>query len=99
MSDQDRQSLAEFLAENLDRVKEAPPCTSIWICDDGKAIQIHLDTKADEIAEHIPGEGGDICLFRNRKTGKVTGCRLPLYQDRVTIGRAGHDHITWLPAK
>ena len=51
----------------------------------GKSVELILDTTKDYYGDWIPGEGGDICLFRDRETKKVVGCHLPLYQEELLV--------------
>lgn len=83
----DLDDLAKFLKEA--RKKSGPPCMAIYIDDkDGQSIDIVLDTSRPVYSEWIKGEGGDICLYRDRETERVMGCHLPLYQTKLIINRA-----------
>lgn len=48
-------------------------------------VEIHLDPGANTFFESIPGEGGDIGLYRCMETKKVLGVRLPLIHKNVSL--------------
>ncbi len=60
--------------------------TSVYLCLDSNAIEVHLCNEQSH-GEHIKGEGADICLYRSMETGKVTGCRLPTYLTGISVIR------------
>jgi hypothetical protein len=64
---------------------DLPPCTAITVCKKAHAIDIMLDNTVSYYSEWIPGEGGDIVLYRDEKTKKVVGARLPLYNDAISF--------------
>ncbi|KKN09811.1 hypothetical protein LCGC14_1042840 [marine sediment metagenome] len=49
------------------------PCTALLIDEEGSCVDLVLDTKRATTSEWIKGEGADICLYRDRDTGKVVG--------------------------
>lgn len=87
----------DTLEEALKRLaKESgnkPPCTVIGIHRTGRAVEVMLDNKADYYSEHIPGEGADIGLYRDRETNKVVGVRLPLTIGRVVFWDEGGSEL------
>lgn len=82
----DLDDLAKFLAKA--RKKVGPPCMAIYIDEENGTIDLVLDTSRPVYGEWIKGEGGDICLYRDRESKKVMGCHLPLYQTKLIINRA-----------
>ena len=69
-------------------IKEATKykqCASLWIDKDASRVELLLDTNVSTYNEWIPGEGADISLVRCRKTNKVIGVNLPLYQTDFSI--------------
>jgi hypothetical protein len=81
--------LTKKLKAAFERAKAVPSCTSILIDKDSDTLDIVLDTKASIVGEWMPGEGADICLYRDRETGRVVGCHLPLYHKKVKVSRIG----------
>ena len=83
----------DFQPVTLDNLVEAAteyqklylPCMSMYVCEHGKAVELILDTGNPYVnSEHIPGEGGDICIYRDPK-GKVAGFRLPLKNHKLSL--------------
>lgn len=58
--------------------------TAVYLSKDSRTIHIYTSGD-DSYAEHIPGEGADICLFRSRETGKVTGVKLETHLEGVQL--------------
>lgn len=58
--------------------------TAVHVCKDSRTIQVFTSGE-DSYGEHIPGEGADICLFRSRKTGKVTGVKMETHLEGVQL--------------
>lgn len=58
--------------------------TAVHVCKDSRTIHIYTCGDAS-YAEHIPGEGADICLFRSRKTGKVTEVKLETFYEGLKV--------------
>jgi hypothetical protein len=53
--------------------------------NEGRAVELRISPDGD-YGEWISGEGADICLYFNRDDPRrVTGCRLPLYHDRLIV--------------
>jgi len=50
--------------------------------EDAKSVELIMDTSIDTRAEWIPGEGGDVCLYRSQEDEHVVGVRLPLKKDK-----------------
>ena len=81
--------LAELLIEAKEIMQNRLPCMSLYVCDDGQAVELILDTSLDYYSEHISGEGADIALYREMDTDRVVGCRLPLLNHRLAVGHIG----------
>lgn len=64
-------------------------CMSLCVNQEGKSVELILDTSRDTYGEWIKGEGSDISLIRDQETNKVIGVRLPLYNDRLCIHHDG----------
>lgn len=83
----DLDDLGPFLKQAAALAEKQPPYTSLLIDEEGGCVDLVLDTKRATICEWIKGEGADICLYRDRDTGKVVGCHLPLYQKELRVSR------------
>ena len=55
------------------------------VSNKGSSVELFLDTSIPSYSEHIEGEGADICLYKSQESGKVVGCRLPLYNKKLII--------------
>ena len=73
----------------IEESKRYAPCMSLSVSDEGKSVELVLDTSASTYAEWIPGEGGDICLLRCQETKRVVGCFLPLMNRKLLIQHDG----------
>lgn len=73
------------LLEALSGREKEPLCTSLIVNEVGGAVTLYVDTDTSDYGEHIPGEGADICIFRDRETNKVVGVRLPLKYRRLVV--------------
>lgn len=78
----------EILAA-CEQAAKVPPMTVVDVSFDASAIELILDTKKSYFGEWIPGEGGDICLYRDQETRKVVGCYLPLYHKTLAVNYPG----------
>lgn len=81
----DIESLEDLIAE----VEKYDTCMAISISNEGKSVDLILDTARSYYGEWITGEGGDICLYRDNKTNKVVGCHLPLMCNRLAVHHDG----------
>ena len=85
------------MADDFDKTIEASiaeaakyeTCMGLNVNEDGKSVELILDTGVSTYAEWIPGEGGDICLIRCRETKKVMGVHLPLYKRNLCVHHQG----------
>jgi len=77
--------LAERLNEAVNESRQYHTCMALHASRDGLSVDLLLDTGSNSYSEWIPGEGGDICLYRDRQTNKVVGCHLPLYNERLMV--------------
>ena len=66
-----------------EKAKDSVPCMFVRVDEFG--VDIILDTSITFNGEWIPGEGGDICLYRDRTNNNVVGAYLPLLQNRITV--------------
>lgn len=82
-------TLAEAIASAAEHANEYETCMGLYVSEDGKSVELLLDTARDYWGEWIPGEGGDICLYRDRETNKVMGVHLPLYNERLCVHYRG----------
>lgn len=64
-------------------------CMTVRVDELGKGVDINLDTSRMYNGEWIEGEGGDICLYRDRETNKVIGAYLPLMVNRLSVWHTG----------
>ena len=77
------------LEEIFSEAKKYDTCMAISVSNEGKSVELILDTAHPYYGEWIAGEGGDICLYRDRDTNKVVGCHLPLMCDRLSVYHDG----------
>jgi hypothetical protein len=86
----DNDDLSRMLEQSAEIARERQerfgPITGIYVSNEGKAIDISLDTSQDTYSEWIEGEGGDISLTRRMDTNKVAGAHLPCYAKTLVIG-------------
>ena len=78
-------NLDQELASLLKEAKKYKTCMSLVVSD--SAVELYLDTSIPTYSEWIPGEGADIALYRSQENNKVVGCRLPLYDDKLSATR------------
>ena len=83
----DLDDFAEFLKAAV--AEGRPPCTSLYICHEGQAVELHIDRTCD-YGDWIKGEGADICLYRELDTNHVVGVRLPLRHERLVVTHSRH---------
>ena len=77
--------------DRIGNAKDVEPCMSLYISDDGKSVELVLDTSKHSYLKWIDGEGGDIGLLLDRETHRVIGVHLPLYQRKLIVdGDFGH---------
>ena len=81
------EEFAELLKTGMAEAASVPPCTSLLMDEQGGAVELLTDTKAIYYGEWIKGEGADICLYRERETGRIVGCRLPMHHTELRTGR------------
>jgi len=82
-------SVADDLMSLANEAKRYDNCMALVVHREGRAVELMLDTHSHYNGEWIPGEGADICLYRDIDTGKVMGVRLPLYCDRLSVWHDG----------
>lgn len=82
MSEQD---FFDALNESLEESKNYETCMGLHIQKEGASVDLILDTARGYYSEWIKGEGGDICLYRDRDHHNVIGCHLPLYNERLVV--------------
>ena len=80
---------AQFLKQAGEEAEKYETCMSLYVNNDGNSVELVLDTSVPTYGDWIKGEGGDISLIRSRETGKVMGCRLPLYNKKLCIYHDG----------
>ena len=64
-------------------------CMALNVSEDGKAVELWLDTSIATYSEWIKGEGADITLMRDQETGRVVGCRLLLMNRKLCVHHDG----------
>lgn len=79
----------EGIEKLLARLGEPLSCMSVRVDELGQGVDIHLDTSRGSYGEWIPGEGGDICLYRDNETKKVVGAYFPLLNKRLSVWTEG----------
>ncbi len=89
---------AEWLKEIAATAKDRPPTMALFISEEGQSVSLILDSSKAYYGEWIKGEGGDICLYRDRETKKVVGCHLPLYQRRLAVDCGGTQLVVDMPS-
>ncbi len=82
-------SFAETLKHIIVESEKYETCMSLIVSDEGKSVELTLDTGRDTYGQWIEGEGGDICLLRCQTTDKVVGVHLPLMNRRLYVGTNG----------
>lgn len=85
LQDKSNEKFFDDLLKMAAKTKPLPPHTAVMVNEPGGSIELLLDTRSDYYSEWIPGEGADICLFRDMETHKVVGCDLPLYHKELRI--------------
>jgi len=75
------------MLKRLEELPPKPPATLLLMDEPGHSVELMLDTERSYYGEWIRGEGGDICLYRDRETDKVIGCCLPMYQKELRVTR------------
>lgn len=83
------QPVRKRLAQSCPIVANYEPCMSLEVSEEGKAVELHLDTAIGTYSEWIEGEGGDIALIRSQHTRRVVGVRLPLYRNNLAVFHDG----------
>lgn len=72
-------TLAEFLKRASEECKDHEPSMVLSVSTEGNCVELLLDSGCNRWhLEWIPGEGGDIGLFRDTGTNRIVGVRLPL---------------------
>ncbi len=81
--------LAGKLKEMVAASEKYETCMSLHVSEDGKAVELYLDTSINTYTEWIKGEGADIGLMRCQETHRVVGCRLPLKKNNLSVWHDG----------
>ena len=84
MSDQDIHADILAALRDADRYHH---CMHLYVGDD--YVDFVLDTGISTLGEWIPGEGADMCLWREQDTHRIVGVRLPLRNRRLGISHLG----------
>jgi len=79
--------LDKKLSKMLEEAKKYKTCMSLNVTE--HAVELLLDTSVPIYSEWIKGEGADIALFKSQETGKVMGCRLPIYDNKLSVFHQG----------
>ena len=69
--------------------KHAEPCVAIRVDREGRGLEVILDTSIPFNGEWIPGECGDVCLYRSRSDNKLVGAFFPLLNDKLSVWTDG----------
>lgn len=64
-------------------------CMALRVDMDSKTVTLYLDTGCNEFLDWIRGEGADIGLLRDQKSGRVVGVNLPLMCERLAVFHDG----------
>ena len=83
------QTLDEYFEAMLSGSEEYRPSMALSVCDDGKAVELWLDTSLSTYSDWIKGEGADIGLMRCQETHRVVGVRLPLLRRNLCVQHEG----------
>ena len=75
----------EWIEDMLAIARDATPCMALYVDEESKSVELLLDSTSNYTAEHIPGEDGDICLYRDSDTGRIVGALFPLKQSRLVV--------------
>ena len=84
----EEKDLSEILKDLIDQSKYQS-CMCLSVDEDAKSVELIMDTSIDTRAEWIPGEGGDVCLYRSQEDEHVVGVRLPLKRTNLAVHHAG----------
>lgn len=79
----------EFQKSLLDAAADYESCMSLSVSEEGKAVELLLDTNLSTYSEWLPGEGADIGLIRELGTDRVVGVRLPLLNRKLSVHHEG----------
>ncbi len=79
----------EFLTRAAKKAENYQSCMALSVSEEGKHVELILDTSIATYGDWIKGEGGDICLLRCQKTDRVVGCHLPLMDRKLCIHHDG----------
>lgn len=83
------QTLAEYLEAHAADADQYETCMSLSVSEHGKSVDLRLGVDEPDYGVWIPGEGGDICLYRSNVTGKVIGAHLPFYNPKLAVFHDG----------
>jgi hypothetical protein len=97
MSTDDSSVFTDMLQRATEASEKYERCMSLSVSQDGRSVELVLDTSSSYYSEWIKGEDGDICLLRDRGTGRVVGCHLPLYDSKLCIHHEGPIRINRSP--
>lgn len=91
MNDEMTNALAQFIRNAIEEVHRITanmpkPIMSLHISDEGKSVDLCLDTSKATYGDWIKNEGADITLQREDGTDRVFGARLPLYAKTLVVG-------------
>lgn len=82
--------LEDYLNEMSQECEKYETCMSLYVCREGRAVELCLDTGIGPTHhEWIEGEGADISLIRCTETNRVVGVRLPLMVNRLCVQHDG----------
>lgn len=62
---------------------------ALSVSEEGRIVELLLDTSVSTYSQHIPGEGGDIALIRDQETDRVVGVHLPLRNRKLCVHHDG----------
>jgi uncharacterized protein (DUF433 family) len=86
---EDRPTLIEILKAGVEECRKYETCMALHVSEDGKSVDLVLDTSRAYYGEWIKGEGADICLYRDMDTNEVVGCHLPLMDRKLVVSHRG----------
>jgi FtsZ-binding cell division protein ZapB len=64
-------------------------CMRLVVEEDARTVELITDTQLNTHAEWIPGEGADICLYREQSSNRVVGVCLELGSERLEVYHQG----------
>lgn len=81
--------MADRFSQMIEESKKYDTCMALTVSEEGKSVELLLETGTGHYLDWIPGEGGDIGLLRDRETNRVVGVHLPLLNNKLVVQYRG----------